>query len=490
MPFLRRSLSFIQIGNSISNSSKKNHQQSIHNVHNSNSSGNRSGSNNSSQYISLQRRRMIPYHQILHLQEQQKKQQQCKKKQRYKTKSITPNHHHPIFDILKLDQTINENDNKDNDDDNSENFNSKSKRRKLYNGTKSKDEVTSESATITIDLSQSIFSYRVKQFNTKFSKYATDRITRHTITETINMTKQVEDKETVDDSTLKEKQQQHSFKNNDQQSIQKRKKVKYQLSKHVHKASSFDKSFPPYRPYEKGIWNLPLPNKDAFGLYCERQVGKEWISKLLDHMRPSGSSNELDAIQSISTSNNGNICSSSSLSNNNNNSKMHRQERILLKRMKRQWEKLKLVEKLYWTQEEAWDKARYDHEKFIYDSVKEQGIDVWKDCNSPPNYDLRKRRTRDRGGDDDGNNNIIDEVYMEHGMNNFKKTYRDMYYHYVYYEKNELCVQREWRNDRRCPFCSFDCQSNKGVLIHCKTVHGDTLTFDGGIDEENSVSWV
>jgi len=61
----------------------------------------------------------------------------------------------------------------------------------------------------------------------------------------------------------------------------------------------------------------------------------------------------------------------------------------------------------------------------------------------------------------------------------------NVFYHFVYYSGRQMQVQREWRNDRRCPFCSFHAGSNKGILIHCKTTHGDSLVFDGGIDEDN-----
>ncbi len=50
-------------------------------------------------------------------------------------------------------------------------------------------------------------------------------------------------------------------------------------------------------------------------------------------------------------------------------------------------------------------------------------------------------------------------------------------------------VQIEKRSDRRCPFCFYNGVNNRGLLLHCKTVHGGDdgeILFDAGIDAKNN----
>jgi len=62
------------------------------------------------------------------------------------------------------------------------------------------------------------------------------------------------------------------------------------------------------------------------------------------------------------------------------------------------------------------------------------------------------------------------------------------FFYYLYRnEEDNTTAQIETRKDRRCPFCFFNAVTDAGLLMHCKSIHGDKLNFDGGIDEKGDL---
>jgi len=61
-------------------------------------------------------------------------------------------------------------------------------------------------------------------------------------------------------------------------------------------------------------------------------------------------------------------------------------------------------------------------------------------------------------------------------------------YHYLYFGKdNYVEKQIEIRQDRRCPFCSFDAISDENIIAHLTSTHGNQLTFHYGKDEDGDL---
>ncbi len=444
MPFLRRSFSFIQISNILST-----HKNSNANV----------DSSSKMKIISCTNRKM----------------------------NIKKKEYHPIHDILhqssssSSDHACNQDNNSDDDSSNKETSNcnnnmTKAKKRKKL------------SVEAEMELSKSIFRYRIRQFNPKLSHNATDRTTRKKKKAKYN------EYSTFSSSPSTPTTNNSSSSSNNKSSTT-YKKIKKAIKQKI-RASTYGKTFPPYRPYEKGVWNAPVVNKNAFELYCERQMGRELTAKYLEYMaarkkeREDWNERDEEGEDTQGNDNNrndgsdyykgGDEMSQTTIKNGN-----ERQERIIFRKIKEKWENLSNSgEKLYWTQEEAWDKERYLHEKCIYDTAREQGVDAVAECSNEIGGSFNGITGFFINGLDsyDKTNDVSDTI-------NNRLNSGNVFYHFVYYNGDELEIQKEWRNDRRCPFCSFHAGSNKGILTHCKTTHGDSLTFDGGIDEGNNVSF-
>jgi len=314
------------------------------------------------------------------------------------------------------------------------------------------------------DILSSVFNYSVRVYNPHLAANPTTRSTRSTANQISK----------VGSSTTKARAKKRKLDDAHDGVIR---ATKRKIHEDVRKVSVFGKMFPPYRPFEKGEWVVPELMKNDFELYCERQLGKELTAKILSNKTGKNTANnrrkvmapdESGSSQEVTDSVTGTI---TAVEGGNeagvNTATKDRQERTMLRKIEESWQTMTTAEKMYWTQEAMFDKQRYLHEKRIYDNAKE-GIEI--DCSvikCKVNAELR------------GKNNTA------HGRQGFRTTGNVFYYYLYYDEHNEMGYQKEWRADLRCPFCFFNAGSDKGLLIHCRTTHGEDLDFTGGVDEHN-----
>ena len=378
--------------------------------------------------------------------------------------------------------------------------------------TKSKTttKITTSNSTFTnhYDLLQSIFQHRVQQFNPKLSSF----YDAESLTLIRSPTTTAATTITATTTELSPKQDQHSPRKKFQQVKQyfslllfsktnKKKKTfngkmrKVSHGKHYHGKhhsykqaknrgggieSSFGKSFPPYRPFENGKWNEPIMNKKSFELYAEKRLGIQMTKNFLQNF---SSSEQNDNDKQNVCKNDNNDDDDDTDIDDNAKRKNDRHERTMLKQIQLSWNELSYSEELYWTQEEAWDLERYIHEKDIFETTKKQGKGGGGGSSGVP-FSLGSKWNSNQ------HNNIFhdDTELCKGGIINNQSTVGNVLYYFVYYKNDTMQIQQEHRFDRRCPFCHFHAGSNRGVLVHCHTTHGDDLSFDGGIDENNNVS--
>lgn len=184
-------------------------------------------------------------------------------------------------------------------------------------------------------------------------------------------------------------------------------------------------------------WNPPVSYSTAFGLFSNKVQNEHMISK-------------------------------------DNNVPPLKRSQILAK-----WNELQDYGK-FWIMEARWDQLRYKYQKAVYDMARKK---VQLGCVIFSYYFYDAAVDDDEEGDDD------DDDHEEKAKK--KKEKKNDHDHSLH--EQQLHVQLEKRMDRLCPFCFYDGRDDMGLLMHCRTVHGEEresrgkITFDAGIDSERNL---
>ncbi len=134
------------------------------------------------------------------------------------------------------------------------------------------------------------------------------------------------------------------------------------------------------------------------------------------------------------------------------------------------WNNTTDSDKLYWEQAESWDQQRYLHEKYIYDLALSKDLNGteslkfsvlktvnWSVSAAVAINSLAQQVNSNRPALTSSikTNKCRTQVLEKHKI-------RKVFFHYFYFdnENNEIKVQIEKRDDRRCPLCYFNAVSN------------------------------
>ena len=133
------------------------------------------------------------------------------------------------------------------------------------------------------------------------------------------------------------------------------------------------------------------------------------------------------------------------------------------------WKNTNAADKLYWKQAESWDQQRYLHEKYIYDLALSKDLNGteslkfsvlktvnWSVSAAVAINSLAQQVNSDRPA-------LTSSIKSKKCRTQVleKDKIRKVLFHYFYFdnENNEIKVQIEKRNDRRCPLCYFNAVS-------------------------------
>jgi len=237
----------------------------------------------------------------------------------------------------------------------------------------------------------------------------------------------------------------------------------------------------------KRKWNPPFPYSTAFGLFSNK-VQNEHVSKCLAekdamlrnlHENNDDDDNngkvekdvedkedEGDSQQDVDKVN-ANVNANANVNVDSNTTNSHK-EIVPLTRSQilDRWNELQDFGE-FWIMEARWDQLRYKYQKSVYEMARNE---AQMGC-------------------------VIFSYYHHHHHHDQKQKRHPQQQHHEKHMHNipEIHVQLEKRMNRKCPFCLYNGRDDLGLLMHCRTVHGEDresrgkLTFDAGIDGERNL---